>query len=76
MLPLTNPLFMTIVLGLIAERCIRVLHLGPPCSSFSMACNRFKMYAMRSREEPQGFQNIIASVTPTKNLREGKLKEI
>ena len=31
---------------------------GPPCSSFSMACNRFKRYAMRSSREPDGFANL------------------
>ncbi len=53
-----NPLFFSIVLGLISERMVRLLHLGPPCSSFSMACNRFKSYAMRSAWEPAGFANL------------------
>ena len=47
-----NLLFLSVVLGLIFERLVRVLHLGPPCSSFSMAVNRFKSYAMRSAYEP------------------------
>ena len=51
---LLNPLFLAVVLGLIFERLVRVLHLGPPCSSFSMACNRFEKYAMRSANEPGG----------------------
>ena len=51
-------IFLAIVLGLIFERLVRVLHLGPPCSSFSMACNRFKRYAMRSSKEPGGFANL------------------
>ena len=55
---LLNPLFMAVVLGLIFERLVRVLHLGPPCSSFSMAVNRFKSYAMRSAKEPGGFRNL------------------
>ena len=38
---LLNFVFLAIVLGLISERLIRVLHLGPPCVSFSMACNQF-----------------------------------
>ena len=53
-----NLFLLTIVLSLIFERLIRVLHLGPPCTSFSMACNRFKRYAMRSRDEPAGFANL------------------
>ena len=55
---LMNPSFLAIVLGLIFERLVRVLHLGPPCSSFSMACNRFARYAMRSAAEPGGFANL------------------
>ena len=39
---LLNPMFMAIVLGLILEGRFGVVHLGPPCSSFSMAVNRFK----------------------------------
>ena len=37
---LMNPFFLSVVLGLIFERLVRVLHLGPPCSSFRRACNR------------------------------------
>ena len=55
---LLNPLFLSIVLGLIFERLVRVLHLGPPCSSFSMAVNRFKTYAMRSSDRPEGFDDL------------------
>lgn len=51
---LLHPLFLSVALCLIFERCVRVLHLGPPCSSFSMACNRFKRYAMRSAMKPDG----------------------
>ena len=53
-----DPLFFCVMLGLIFERLIRVLHLGPPCSSFSMAVNRFKSYAMRSASCPAGFENL------------------
>ena len=50
-----NPLFMCVMLGLIFERLIAMLHLGPPCASFSMAVNRFASYAMRSAQFPAGF---------------------
>ena len=53
-----NPLFFAVILGLIFERLIRVLHLGPPCSSFSMAVNRFPVYAMRDAKHPEGFGNL------------------
>ena len=52
---LLNPLFLSVVLGLIFERLVRMLHLGPPCSSFSMACNRFPQFAMRDTTHPEGF---------------------
>ena len=55
---LLNPLFLSVVLGLIFERLVRILHLGPPCSSFSMAVNRFKSYAMRSADQPEGFDDL------------------
>ena len=45
---LLNPLFLGICLGLIFERRIRMLHVGPPCSSFSMACNGCVATMMRS----------------------------
>ena len=41
--------FICVIIGLILERRIRYLHLGPPCSSFSMAVNRFPTYRMRSK---------------------------
>ena len=38
---LLNPLFFAIVIGLILEGRFALIHLAPPCSSFSMAVNRF-----------------------------------
>ena len=35
-----NPCFVCVVLGLIRERRVRALHVGPPCASFIMAVNR------------------------------------
>ena len=55
-----NPLFLCVVLGLIFERLIAMLHLGPPCASFSMAVNRFKTYAMRDSAQPGGFPDLPA----------------
>ena len=42
---LLNPAFFLLVLGLVLEGHIVLLHLGPPCSSFSMAFNRFFLAA-------------------------------
>lgn len=57
-LDLFNQFFFAVVLGLIFGRRVRLLHLGPPCSSFSMACNRFPKYAMRRASEPSEFANL------------------
>lgn len=40
------------------ERLVHVLHLGPPCSFFSMAVNRFKTAAMRSAYQPKGVDDL------------------
>ena len=50
-----EPLFLYIVVSLLLEGRIRVLWLGPPCSSFSMALNRFPTKAIRSWAYPEGF---------------------
>ena len=55
---LLNPLFLGLCLGLIFERRIRLLHVGPPCSSFSMACNGCPSTMMRSMECPDGLPNL------------------
>ena len=55
---LLNPLFRAVVIGLLLEGRVALLHMGPPCSSFSMAVNRFPQHAMRSRAEPLGFTHL------------------
>ena len=55
---LLNPLFVAIVLGLVLEGRFALIHLGPPCSSFSMAVNRFWSHAMRSVDWPLGFPGL------------------
>ena len=57
---LMDPAFVCIVMGLVLEKRFRLVHLGPPCSSFSMAVNRFPAHAMRSRDCPDGFANLTA----------------
>ena len=51
--------FIAIIIGPIWKGRIAILWLGPPCSSFSMAVNRFVQYAMRSQENPDGLPNLI-----------------
>ena len=55
---LLNPLFLVLVLGIILEGWISVLHLGPPCSSFSMAFNRFLSQAIHSAAHPAGLPGL------------------
>ena len=55
---LMDPSFVCIVLGLILEKRFKLIHLGPPCSSFSMAVNRFPMHAMRSWLCPDGLSSL------------------
>ena len=57
---LLNPIFLGICLGLIFERRIRLLHVGPPCSSFSMACNGCLATMMRSVIYPEGLPVLSA----------------
>ena len=55
---LLNSFFLAIVIGLILEGRFALIHVAPPCSSFSMAVNRFWEYAMRSPTQPLGFDNL------------------
>ena len=57
---LLSPFFLTIVFGLIAEARFAVIHLGPPCSSFSMALNRYLAHALRSIRFPGGLPSLDA----------------
>jgi hypothetical protein len=52
---LLDPCFLALVIALIWEGLVALLWLGPPCSSFSMAVNRFWKHATRSMLYPQGF---------------------
>ena len=55
---LLNPAFVGLILGLIFEGRVALLHVGPPCSSFSWAVNKWPSHAMRSLEFPEGFWNL------------------
>ena len=52
---LLNPAFIALIMAVLCEGLIALLWLGPPCSSFSMAVNRFWSHAMRSHSKPEGF---------------------
>ena len=53
-----HPEFLMLLLGILFEHRILLLHLGTPCSSFSMAFNRFISHAIRSKECPGGFPGL------------------
>ena len=55
---LLDPGFFMLILGLVLEEHITVLHLGPPCSTFSMAFNRFESLRIRSDECPEGIHGL------------------
>ena len=55
---LLDSLFLSVIIGLILEGRIALLHVAPPCSSFSWAVNRFVSYAMRSYDYPEGFPEL------------------
>ena len=55
---LLDPMFIGIVVGLLLEGRCRWLHLGPPCSSFSMACNRCFRTMMRNKLHPCGLPDL------------------
>ena len=53
-----HPEFLGLLLGILFERRVRILHLGTPCSSFSMAFNGFPSHAIRDAARPEGFPNL------------------
>ena len=55
---LLNPLFLAIVVGIISEGRVLLLHLAPPCSSFSVALNSAAASAVRSIEFPSGLKEL------------------
>ena len=55
---LLDPPFVAVIIGLLLEGRCRLLHLGPPCSRFSMACNRCRKTAMRTHKRPQGLLKL------------------
>ena len=55
---LLNPLFMGIAVGIISEGRVLLLHLAPPCSSFSVALNSAQASAVRSSDAPSGLPGL------------------
>ena len=55
---LLNQLFLAIVVGIITEGRVLLLHLGPPCSSFSCALNNALASAVRSIRFLAGLEDL------------------
>ena len=72
---LLNQIFLGLCLGLIFERRIRMLHVGPPCSSFSMACNGCLATMMRSLEFPHGLP-VLSAIRREKVVLGNALAEV
>ena len=53
-----HPEFLGLLLGILFERRVRILHLGTPCSSISMAFNRLPSHTIRDAARPEGFPNL------------------
>ena len=49
---------MAIAVGIISEGRVTLLHLGPPCSSFSVALNSAQASAVRSSAAPSGLPGL------------------
>ena len=57
-LDLLNCMFVAVVVGLLAAHLIDLLHLAPPCASFSVALNGSAATRVRSSEKPMGIDGL------------------
>ena len=53
--------FFTVLLGIINAHLVDLLHLAPPCSTFSVALNGFLHSRVRSWGHPEGLPNLSAA---------------
>ena len=51
---LLNYMFVAVVVGLLAAHLVDLLHLAPPCATFSVALNGSEATRVRSFEKPMG----------------------
>ena len=58
---LLNPMFVAIIVGLLAAFLVDLLHLAPPCASFSAILNGAKHSRVRTRDEPEGIDGLSSS---------------
>ena len=55
---LLNYLFVAVVVGLLAAHLVDLLHLAPPCATFSIALNGSAATRVRSLEKPMGLEGL------------------
>ena len=55
-----NHFFLAVLIAILLEGRVLLLHVGPPCASFSMAVNRFHSHRMRTLEQPGGLDDLDA----------------
>ena len=55
---LLNAAFLTVVVGILASHLVDLLHLAPPCSSFSIARMLCAATRVRSKEFPDGLRDL------------------
>ena len=53
-----NHFFMAVLISILLEGRVLLLHVGPPCASFSMAVNRFLSHRMRTLGHPEGLPDL------------------
>ena len=58
---LLNPLFVAVVVGMLAAVLLDLLHLSPPCASFSAILNGAVHSRVRTREQPEGIDGLSSS---------------
>ena len=55
---LLNYMFVAVVVGLLAAHLVDLLHLAPPCATFSRALNGSEATRVRSFEKPMGLDGL------------------
>ena len=55
---LLNPVFLAVVIGLLGAHLVDLLHLAPPCSSFSVILNGCPRTRLRTKQRPGGIDGL------------------
>jgi len=57
---LMNACFVALIVGVLASGIVDLVHLGPPCSTFSVALNACAKTRLRTWDEPGGISGLNA----------------